>query len=130
MLGLICLAAVGLERILAPAIAVPARSRHAQPFSLCPWRLPAEALCWLVLAFLLFLPFAALLGAAATRAYGERFGLATLSLTHFRSVLLAEAATERAFLNSTLLALFAGGFLTLLAVAAAHRAEAGSRLMQ
>ena len=127
LLGLIALAAVAAERTLAPTTpTLPARSRTA-PFTLGAWRLPAAALCWLVLAILLFLPLASLAATAATRAYGQNFGLATLSLTHFRAVLLDEAATRRAFLNSTLLALIAATLLVLLATAAAHRARAGSR---
>ncbi len=127
LLGLLSVTAVACERLLAPATPL-ASDRPARPFALGPWRAPAEALCWLALAAFLFLPLAALLATAATRAYGQSFTPATLSLAHFRDVLFAEPATRRAFLNSALLAALAAALLTLLAAAAAHRAESGSRL--
>ena len=127
LLGLFSLAAVAAERTLAAPTPLTPTGR-APPFALGAWRRPAEALCWLALAVLLFLPLAALLATAATRAYGQSLTLATLSLAHFRDVLFAEPATRRAFLNSTLLAALAASLLALLAAAAAHRAEAGSRI--
>ncbi len=130
LLALFCIAAVALERALVPAVAFSAAPRTTPPFVLGRWRLPVEAASWLMLTVLLFLPLVALLAAAATRAYGQQFGFATMSLVHFRTVLFEEAATRRAFLNSTLLALLAGLLLALTAIAGAHRAEAGSRLVR
>ena len=127
LLGLLSLAAVAAERLLATPVAL-APGRPARPFTLGAWRILAETLCWLTLAILLFLPLAALLATAATRAYGQHFGFATASLAHFSAVLISEPATRRAFLNSTLLAAVTAVLLVLLSAAAAHRAEAGSRI--
>jgi iron(III) transport system permease protein len=127
LLGLFSLAAVVAERSFTRTTALAA-GRRAPPFALGAWRLPAEALCWLALVLLLFLPLAALLATAATRAYGQALTPASLSFTHFATVLFAEPAMRRAFLNSTLLAALSAILLALLAAAAAHRAEAGSRI--
>ncbi|HUC19112.1 MAG TPA: iron ABC transporter permease [Acetobacteraceae bacterium] len=130
LLGLIALLAAAAEQGLAPGAVLAGPRRSTPPFPLGAWRIPAEALCWLVLAILLFLPLASLVATAATRAYGQNFSLATVTLAHFRTVLLAEPATRRAFLNSTLLALLAATLLVLLAALGAHRARGGGRTVR
>jgi iron(III) transport system permease protein len=127
LLGLIALAAVAAEQGLAAGAPLAGARRSTPPFALGAWRFPTEALCWLILAILLFLPLISLTAAAATRAYGENFGPATATLAHFRAVLLTEPATRRAFLNSTLLGLLAATMLVFLAALGAHRAQRGSR---
>lgn len=79
------------------------------------WRLPIEALWWLLLLTVVALPFAALLASALSPALGVALSLAKLTMANFKFVLLEHAATRRAFANSFMISALAA--VTLAAVA-------------
>jgi iron(III) transport system permease protein len=66
-----------------------------------PW---VEAMLWTLVLAVTALPAAALLGTALVPTYGAPLTAETVTLTHFREVLLVQSVTLRAFANSTLLA--------------------------
>jgi iron(III) transport system permease protein len=85
-------------------------------FSLGPLRWPVAAAGLLLLTAVLILPAAALLATSLVPAYGVPLSLATLTLDNYVEVLVRQASTVRAFVNSTYLSLLAAAILALLAV--------------
>ena len=79
-------------------------------------RIWVEAGIWTLIAAVLALPLAALLATALVRTYGLPLNAGTATLGNFGEILFAQAATGRAFLNSTMAA---GTAALLLALAAA-----------
>ena len=85
-------------------------------FTLGRWRWPAAIVGMLILAVILLLPAAALLATSLVPAYGVALSSATLTLDNYAEVLLRQASTMRAFVNSTYLSLLAATILALLAI--------------
>ncbi|WP_348639309.1 iron ABC transporter permease [Aquamicrobium sp. LC103] len=73
-------------------------------FLLGRWRVPLAALCWLALIVMLFLPALALVATSLVPAFGVPLTWQTVTLANYEEVMLRQAATVRAFINSTLLA--------------------------
>jgi iron(III) transport system permease protein len=90
-----------------PQAALALRLGAARPF--------VEGALWAVVAGVLFLPLASLLGTALVRTYGLPLTAETLTLDHFREVLFTQSVTARAFRNSTLIAGIAALVLALTA---------------
>lgn len=102
-----------------------------------PARLPlgrfrplAALLAWGAVFFLLIVPALALLSTALVPSFGVRLTLETATLSNFAEVLTRQAATMRAFRNSTLLSVTAAVILAMGAIPLAlglERFGAGSR---
>lgn len=88
----------------------------AMQFSLGRWRWPAAGLGLAVLSVILLLPATALIATSLVPAYGVTLSPATLTLDNYVEVLVRQASTVRAFVNSTYLSLLASAILALLAV--------------
>ncbi|MGV8952740.1 MAG: ABC transporter permease [Cypionkella sp.] len=85
-------------------------------FSLGPWRWPAAMTGLLLLSIILLLPAAALVATSLVPAYGVALSATTLTLDNYVEVLVRQASTVRAFVNSSYLSLLAAAILALLAV--------------
>lgn len=85
-------------------------------FRLGQWRRPLAAAAWLVIAAMLVLPGLALLSTSLTPAFGVPLSPSTLTLANYHEVLVAQAATVRAFRNSVLLSASAATLLALAAI--------------
>lgn len=79
-------------------------------------RWPAALLAWGAIGFLLVVPMLALLSTALVPSFGVRLTFETATLSNFTEVLTRQAATMRAFRNSTLLSLAAAAILALAAI--------------
>jgi len=120
--GLICLLALAA---VAAQMALQARARAvligppqaALSVRLGRTRAWVEAGLWALIAATVFLPLISLTATALTPTYGVRLTLETLTWAHFDEVVLRQAATARAFANSTLVA--GSAALTLAAAAMA-----------
>jgi iron(III) transport system permease protein len=96
-----------------------------------PWRVPLFLLVSAFLVLTLLVPLAALLATALVRAYGQPFGLATMTLENFRFVLFDHPAARRAIVNSLGLAASAAVILFAVAVPVAYFAVwRGRRMMR
>ncbi len=84
-------------------------------FSLGRRRSLVETLLWAVILVILVAPLLALIAASLVPTYGVRLTVETASTAAYSEVLLRQAATARALVNSTLLAMAAA--IILLAVA-------------
>jgi iron(III) transport system permease protein len=80
------------------------------------WRWPATIVAWGAIIFLLIVPTLALVSTALVPSFGVRLTLETATLSNFAEVLTRQAATMRAFRNSTLLSATAAVILALGAV--------------
>lgn len=87
----------------------------APPWRLGQWRHPVEAGAALLVAGLVVVPLAALVGSSLIPAQGIPLSPGTATLEHYRYVLAEHAATRRALRNSLLLA--GGAALALMALA-------------
>ncbi len=129
LMAAVALAAVALQL----ALAARAGGRLSGPpqlplrFRLGRWRWAGEAGLALVILAVLLLPGAALVATSLVPAFGVPLGAATLTFDNYAEVLLRQAVTLRAFLNSTLLGAAAGLCLALLAVLAAALANGRCR---
>ncbi|PSJ58924.1 ABC transporter permease [Pseudaminobacter soli (ex Li et al. 2025)] len=85
-------------------------------FPLGRWRWPLATLAWSAIVLLLVVPALALLTTALVPSFGVRLTLDTLTFSNFGEVLTRQAATIRAFRNSTLLSAAAAIFLALGAI--------------
>lgn len=74
-----------------------------------------EALCWLVILFILVLPLAALSAASLVKAYGLSLSAESFTLQHYADAIFRHDATARGFFNS--LALASGTAVLLIALA-------------
>jgi iron(III) transport system permease protein len=86
-------------------------------------RLPVELVVWIVLLMITVVPLLALLAAALVPAVGVPLTLQSMTLENFTYVLTEYQPTQRAFLNSTLLAAAAAVITALLALVLAYYAE-------
>lgn len=103
---------------------------QAPLFALRRWRGSAEVAGWVVVALLLALPLASLLGTALVGAYGQALSPATATLHNFRYILLEHPAMQRGLRNSFLLAGISGVVLAGFAMPACYFAVwRRSRLM-
>ncbi len=84
--------------------------------SLGKLRWPAAALAWCAIFLLLILPGLALVSTALVPSFGVRLTPETATLANFTEVLTRQAATMRAFRNSTLLSLAAAVILAIGAI--------------
>jgi len=125
ILGVLAIGCVVLERWIAGRRDVRAGIIPADPFPLGRWRAAAVAGSWLLLALLLFLPLAALVGAALVRAEGLPLTAATATFAHFRAVLAPGSAMRRALADSLLLSAVAAMLLGGIAAPACHLARRG-----
>ncbi|KFC64371.1 Ferric iron ABC transporter, permease protein [Devosia sp. LC5] len=85
-------------------------------FALGHWRWPAAITGMLALSIALLLPAAALIATSLVPAYGVALSTATVTLDNYAEVLLRQASTMRAFVNSSYLSLLAAAILAVLAV--------------
>ncbi|HEY4199577.1 MAG TPA: iron ABC transporter permease [Devosiaceae bacterium] len=103
-------------------------------FSLGAWRLPVTIVVFVFLFAIIALPLAALLTTSLIPAYGVPLNAATLTLDNYVEVLTRQAATMRAFVNSTVLASGAALILALgaipVAAGLARLPRRGQNLMQ
>ncbi len=122
VLGLITIAALilqfGLQRGLGTALIGP----PSQPLSyrLGRWRWRVEFIISLFLALVLFLPALSLLATALVPTYGVPLTPETLTFKNLHEVLMTQAVTVRAFVNSTLLAGAAALVIAASSVLLAH----------
>lgn len=91
-----------LQRRMRAALIGPPQAALA--LRLGPARPLAELALWGVIAAILVLPLASLIATALVRTYGLPLTAETITLAHFREVLVVQRVTARAFLNSTLIA--------------------------
>lgn len=85
-------------------------------FALGTWRWPAAILGMLVLLIVLILPATALIATSLVPAYGVALCAATLTVENYAEVLLRQASTMRAFVNSSYLSILAAGILAILSI--------------
>lgn len=85
-------------------------------FALGRWRWPAAIAGMLALSVALLLPAAALIATSLVPAYGVALSTTTVTLDNYAEVLLRQASTTRAFVNSSYLSLLAAAILALLSV--------------
>jgi len=85
-------------------------------FAFGRWRWPVAIAGLVLLGIILLLPAAALLATSLVPAYGVALSAATVTLDNYVEVLLRQASTARAFVNSSYLSLLAAAILALLAV--------------
>ncbi len=98
------------ERGFAIARGLPAR------FALGAWRWPVATLTSMLIALMLVLPALALVTTSLVPAYGVKLSLDTLTLDNYAEVLLRQASTVRAFVNSAWLSGLGALILALCAV--------------
>jgi len=79
-----------------------------------------QALCWMIIVFILVLPLAALLAASLVKAYGLSLSPETFTLRHYADAVLSHDATARGFVNSFMLAGATAVLLIALAVPLAY----------
>ena len=114
-------------------VVVGGKNSPARRLRLGPWRWPALLLCLLVLMFPVFLPYLALLKAAAVRNLSDPLSPATLSFEHVRFALWGYSDTRGAMLNTVVLGAGSATVVTALVLVAAYlssrRLLPGSRLL-
>ncbi|MCC7275017.1 MAG: iron ABC transporter permease [Alphaproteobacteria bacterium] len=112
---------------------VGAKNSDPRRIRLGPLKVPALALCLLVLCCPVFLPYAALVKAALVRTVSDALTLETVTLHNFRFVFLDFSATRLAMRNTFLLCVLAATIGTVLALVvgylAARRTMRGSRFL-
>jgi iron(III) transport system permease protein len=80
------------------------RGAPLAPFTLGRWRPLVETLCWAVLLIIAVLPLLSLVAASLVPAVGVELSVASVTFKNFLQVLVEQDSTQRAFLNSFLLA--------------------------
>jgi iron(III) transport system permease protein len=120
---LVTLAALQLQRWLLGRrsfVVVGGKNSPARRLSLGRWRLPALALCLLVLLNPVFLPYGALLKAALVKNLTDPLSLATLSLDHVRYVLFEFSETRGAMFNTIILGAGSATIVTAMVLVVAY----------
>ncbi|MDX3925235.1 MAG: iron ABC transporter permease [Shinella sp.] len=97
-------------------------SGAAPVFASGPFRVIIEAALWLVLFFILAAPFLALVASSLVPAYGVPLNMQTVSLHAYEEILLRQAVTRTALVNSVFLAGAAAFGLLVFSVAVAYLA--------
>jgi len=116
IIAVIALAGIAIQALgerrtsFAIARGLPAR------FSLGFWRWPASLAGLATIGLMLILPMVALVTTSLVPAYGVRLSLDTLTLDNYAEVLLRQASTIRAFINSFYLSGLAALILAFCAV--------------
>jgi len=115
---LVALAAIGLgmKALLAAGPATIERGAELQPFPLGGWLLILLPLLWLWLGISAAMPLLSLLVTSFLPAVGVPLTAASATLDNYRFVLLNDASTQRAFVNSFALAAAAGVVSALIAL--------------
>jgi len=115
---LVALAAIGLgmKALLAARPATIERGAELQPFPLGGWLLILLPLLWLWLGVSAAMPLLSLLVTSFLPAVGVPLTAASATLDNYRFVLLNDAGTQRAFVNSFALAAAAGVVSALIAL--------------
>ncbi len=89
---------------------------HGLTQSLGRWRLPVEAIAWLLMALVLLLPLSALLTTSLVQGFGQTLNGQTLTLINYRNALFDYPAVRHAFFTSLWLTASAAAILTLMAL--------------
>lgn len=113
LIGVLALAGVAVQSMALRERAVRYAGGRMASLGLGRWRVPLALLAWLVIAVLLLVPLLALVTTSLVPAFGVPLNWHTVTLANFEEVLMRQAATMRAFRNSTL---FAGGAAFVLAL--------------
>lgn len=113
LIGVLALAGVAVQSMALRERAVRYAGGRMASLGLGRWRVPLGFLAWLVIAVLLLVPLLALVTTSLVPAFGVPLNWHTVTLANFEEVLMRQAATMRAFRNSTL---FAGGAALVLAL--------------
>ncbi|HBF28672.1 iron ABC transporter permease [Rhizobium sp.] len=90
-------------------------------FGLGRFRLPLEALLWLLLAIILLAPLAALISASMVPAFGVVLSAKTMTLKAYGEILFRQTATQMAFRNSLFLAGATAFGLLVIAILTAYQ---------
>ena len=90
------------------------------PYDLGSWRPVVEAALWLVILAVLVLPMTALVFTSLVPTYGVKVTAETATLGNYAFVMFDDAATQRAFRNSILLAIAAATLLIGICVPLAY----------
>jgi iron(III) transport system permease protein len=101
-------------------VVVGGKNSPARRTTLGRWRYPALALCLLVLAAPVFLPYGALLKAALVKNLSDPLSLSTLSLEHVQFALFGYSATAPAMLNTLLLGVGSASIVTAMVLVVAY----------
>ncbi|MDR6265812.1 iron ABC transporter permease [Roseobacter sp. N2S] len=86
------------------------------PYALGRWRLPVEAMMWLLMAVILVLPLTGLILTSLVRGYGVTLTADSVTLENYRFVMVEHAAAQRAFANSFMLSVAAAVFAMFVAI--------------
>jgi iron(III) transport system permease protein len=115
---LVGLAAIGLglKALLSMRAVTIERGAELLPFSLGGWLVVVLPLLWLWLAVSALMPLVSLLITSFLPAVGVQLTAATATLDNYRFVLLNDAGTQRAFVNSFALAAAAGILSAIIAL--------------
>lgn len=95
-------------------------SGKAATFQLGGWRLIVEALLWLSILIILVAPLTALVASSLAPAYGVPLTLKTATIHAYEEILLRQAVTRTAFINSLFLATVTSLCLLLVTVLTAY----------
>ncbi len=118
LIGIIAMAGIVTQEMMSRRrdYRISSTSLPAEPYELGRWRLPVQALLWLVVALLLFLPLFGLLLTSLVPGYGIPLTAATVTLDNYRFVLFEHEAAGRAFFNSFWLSIAAAVFAVVVAI--------------
>src|SRR5690606_33897549 len=125
LIGVLALAGVAVQSLALRERSVRYAGGRMASLGLGRWRVPLGFLAWLVIAVLLLVPLLALVTTSLVPAFGVPLNWHTVTLANFEEVLMRQAATMRAFRNSTL---FAGGAALVLALGVIPMAVVMERL--
>ena len=125
LVGGLALVGIGLQGLALGGRAARFAGGAPARLGLGRWRWPVATIVFVLLGGAAVLPLLALLATALVPAYGVPLTPSTLTLDNFAEILWRQAATGRAFLNSTLLA---GSAALLLGAGAIPLALAAQRL--
>lgn len=85
-------------------------------YNLGIWRIPMEAMMWLLIAVILVLPMCGLILTSLVRGYGVVLSADTVTLENYRFILFEHTAARRALVNSLMLSVTAAVFAVFVAV--------------
>ena len=116
----VVIAALALVGVAMQAVAARDAGRYSgglpARLSLGHWRWPLTALAWAAILLMVVLPALALVSTALVPSFGVQLTFKTATLANFTEVLTRQAATMRAFRNSTLLSAAAAIILAVGAI--------------